>query len=678
MKTKRLVVAVFSVVAALCLAVYGLSKVMAEPRHNPDPPIDDNGSFTDNGTPDFSAPPIERPAAQGPKKEHPKGKGGSGGVVEIASDDPDLVAVGVTLTPQGGALGDNGLPNQPANLTVEIKNDSSIAASNFTLSVWFARPPGQGPPLTIPSDASTLVQSLGSFQAMTVTFPFTLPPSPEAYRPWAFVDSGSVVTEIREDNNVKSGLYGVMEIATLLPRRVLIPVGGSVTFQAISRPSGTGMTWPPGTPATSLAGGGPGTLDAVIKNSTGNASFTFFSDGVSTGVAQGTLTCGAQFERFFVEVRQPGLIGPADVPGLTRYNYFILTPVGTTPTDIVWSVVGNPAEAFVRGATNMQTAEVEFKNTNPAVVTVKVDYKVNGVPDSKQLDVAIVRVQIFNPASTTPGTAASGPIGANSCLVADSPEKMWVTKHDPGSDWNQFKYKGTYKPHEPRVGVATGVGGSAWTASAGMTLTAPADRASAIGTLQVGFIQTVNSTDVKAVYTLANLKRTGKRPAVMGLDWLSSLDGPQPGNEWPWYPGSSKHPVTPVGTLGWWDTISMSDSPVYALPAQWNPTDMADPNRNQPISSGTYTDNFSVRMVVRTKDDRNAADTGYFQYSSATFVVRVVYPPKVPAESVVTKPAIWQITGGPLRLSINDVTPALILFTSNDRAYHMWIPSAGP
>jgi hypothetical protein len=377
-----------------------------------------------------------------------------------------------------------------------------------------------------------------------------------------------------------------------------------------------------------------------------------------------------------VEGPTPGaIIGPIDIPGQSRYTYTVLDIRGN-PTNITWSV--DSVQATITSGTNAATVTVEFNNT-PVLVNLTANYTVAGNSASTTAEIAVVKVDVAdNPTLKNLGKALGG-VGPNSsALVADNPEKNWVTFNDPGSDCAKFKYAGTYQAAEPMnaVGSTSGGGISAWRVVANITLTAPVGRPAAIGQIEVGFIQHVYESTHSATYTAANLLRTAKTPATIGLDWLVSASGSTPGQDvWPWInTRAMRDPPVPASGNTWTDEVRTHDSPTAMFPAQWNPNNAGDPNAKQPQSEGAITEQFYAEVAARTKETDNDAQKHYFEYKELLFTVAFIYP-VVGSASIVTPPTGWNTMSSVTELNVN-ITPAIILWQPGNDSYEMWIPTS--
>lgn len=387
----------------------------------------------------------------------------------------------------------------------------------------------------------------------------------------------------------------------------------------------------------------------------------------------------------FVEVEPPGIVGPENVPGLSRYEYRLLFPKGFAATNVKWSIDGNPPDALLVGATHLFNQTVEFKNLRPATITLSAVYTLTAVPGGTQSTVtntqvvSINQVQLFNRASSTPavGEDALPFSGDISFLVSDSPEKRWVTSNDPGSDSQKFVYKGSYRLGEDFVLIRTSDNPAinAWNVSVGVTLSSPPTSPHSLGSIEVGWIQINTIGAATAKYTpnvgTPTLTRTGKLPnaAVNGLDWLFQPPLPAPDNLWPWYKTTSM--AKPTGSVDWTAIVPLSDRPVFALPRRWNPLG-GGLNATALIDKGTFTEHFTPKFSVRTTDRKNFADLSYFVHLQTTFTVKGVFP--TPSQSLVGS-ATWQVSPSPTKIPDLNITPAVILFSSGEGRFHMFIPN---
>lgn len=424
--------------------------------------------------------------------------------------------------------------------------------------------------------------------------------------------------------------------------------------------------------------------DPVTRHLEGFRVFAFFDESSLPNASQFPLQAEGNMEpppggtepkewHWAIKALNVTIVGPENVPGLSEYTYRL----DQSASNITWSV--DKSQAHIVGPTNQQTVTIKYDNTDAVIVRVSATATIANSLTTTTLDVAVVKVEVTDPVFETPGKPVFANLTNNSCLVADDPEKTWVTVHDPGSDWAAFKYAGTYQAHEPLVGVSTANEQDvAWSTSTYVTLTAPPARREAIEHIEVGYIQQTLEASHDAKYGVIGTdqyKRTGKVPASMGLDWLDSPTEPGPGITWPWYADSWKTPQVPASGNMWGDTIAMNDTPTHAFPKEWNPNNPGDPHATDEIYRGIIVRNFILQIATRTKDTAEHAEKHYFQQTWAVFILSVDYPPNLTA-SAVTKPTGWTTTNTVTEIPVH-ITPAVILHSTSDHGYEMWIPS-GP
>jgi hypothetical protein len=535
------------------------------------PPFD---SFSNGATPtDTPTPTTESPRDW--RRQGPKEKGDEPPLLLQQGDEPDLIIEEMFVTPSKnvgvGAV---------STLTVVVRNSSSVAVTNaFSLDVYFARENLQ--PLQGASDIAISISQLGSNTSVTQEFSFTAPLTAQQWRAWAEVDRTNQIAEVNETNNVGSFSFRTQEIKLINPSRVLLPTGGSITFEITGRNVGLNWDWPPNTPSLSFSPQGIGTFGDMATNTRGNASVTFVADETATGVVSGTVTCGVDFERMLIEVRPPGLVGASVVPGLTKYQYQILPPVGETAANVVWSLsgltgVGSLAEAFIESGTNQPTVVVYFRNI-VGLPTITVNYQLGEVAHQNSTSISIVKIELLNHFLANAGRPAtlSTPAHIGITGVAELPRKEFVTENFLGSDWTKFIYKGDYLPHEPFVFVNSATFNPqsitpAYSITTELKLTAPAQNPNAINSIEIGYIQHVSVNSATATYG-GTRKRTGFKPhaETVGLDWLDNpLESPGETVRWPWYADDTKstqNPIVSQGTVVWTGTISMEDSPQFIV-----------------------------------------------------------------------------------------------------------------
>jgi GT2 family glycosyltransferase len=108
------------------------------------------------------------------------------------------------------------------------------------------------------------------------------------------------------------------------------------------------------------------------------------------------------------------LTGPADVPGLSQYNYQIALGAATA-TGISWSL--DKATASFVGPTDQATVAVAFKNTAADWITLRADFTVAGQPACAEMKIALVQVTLGTPTLATPGKVGAVSPGNFSFLV---------------------------------------------------------------------------------------------------------------------------------------------------------------------------------------------------------------------------------------------------------------------
>lgn len=366
-----------------------------------------------------------------------------------------------------------------------------------------------------------------------------------------------------------------------------------------------------------------------------------------------TKTCPHMVCRF-------GILGPPDVPGLSKYKYKIDVPVGKTATNIKWTV--DKPTAGLDGATNQVEVVVTYKNTKEDWIKLKATFTLDGKSECAEKQIALVKVEVGAATFTNPGKASGTSTGTKVFLVNAPPPAAtptWVTSHDPGSDWAAFTYNGTLQAAEPRkfVGSNRGGGGPAYKAVTTVKLISPAEKPTALQKIQVGYIQgDADSGSATYATTPAGGKRTIKVPSVTTVDWLSSPSGPGATDEWPWYDQGVR--ATGSGSGTWSTTLTIVDSPGLSLPAQHNPNNAADPNATKPLSTASSTLAFVIRVGARTLDADLGADKHYFNEAHSTWSVNVVWP-VIPAVSIITIGPAWTTPASPSEIDVNLVPAAI-------------------
>jgi len=359
-----------------------------------------------------------------------------------------------------------------------------------------------------------------------------------------------------------------------------------------------------------------------------------------------------------------GIIGPPDVPGLSKYKYKIDLPAGKAPTGVQWSV-DEPTAGF-EGATDKAEVVVTFQNSKPDWIKLKATFTLDGKNECAEKQIALVKVEVGAATFTKPGKASGHSNGTKVFLVnppaAGAP--VWVTAHDPGSDVAAFTYNGTDQAAEPRkfIGSDAGGGGPAFKASTKVTLTSPPEKPAALQRIQVGYIQ--HGSDSGSATYDAGGSRTVTVPTTDTVDWYQ----PSATDEWPWYDQSSRE--TGAGSGTWSSTLTLVDSPGLSIPAQHDPNNAADPNATKPLITASETFAFVIRIAARTLDTDLDADKHYFDEANSTWTVNYVWP-MVPAVSIITTGAAWTKPGGPSEVSVNVIPTS----KNHNGPFLRWIPS---
>lgn len=368
------------------------------------------------------------------------------------------------------------------------------------------------------------------------------------------------------------------------------------------------------------------------------------------------------------------ILGPENVPGLTKYKYKIDLPEGTNATDIQWSVDTNTAS--FDGPTNQVEVTVVFANTKADWIKLSVSFKVDGMEECPSKQIALVRVQVANGTFTRPGKASTGSTGNFSFLVnppGGGAAPNWITTHSPGSEYNRFTYNGTNQAEEPFKSVDSngGGGGPAYRAETKVTLTSPTERPTAQRQIQVGYIQhLVQSGSATYATTPAGRKRT-VRTAGSGsnsIDWLSSTTGPGRTDEWPWYDESARE--RGGGSGSWCKTISLTDSPTFLIAGEYSPNCAGNANKNKTLTTGSFKDSFTIFVAARTTDTALDADEHYFQQAHTHWTVNYRWPVAVPAVSIVTFAGPYFRPTAPSEIEVNIVPAA----TLGNRPYQRQLP----
>lgn len=351
------------------------------------------------------------------------------------------------------------------------------------------------------------------------------------------------------------------------------------------------------------------------------------------------------------------IAGPPDVPGLAQYTYQITLPAGKMATGITWSV--DKPTASISGATDQVQALIQFKNSKPDWVSVKANFTLTGAGACAVKPVALVMVTVGAAAFTNPGSPkALSPADRKSFLVnppAAPAVPTWVTTNTPGSDWRKFTYNGTSQAGEPRKKVTSDSGADpAFKAESKVTLTSPAEKNTAQQKIQVGFIQ--GYSDSGSSNYAGDIKRTVTVPTNTAVDWMSGIT-PGATDEWPWYDQSVR--ATGAGTGTWSTTFKMTDSPALSIPAEYNPNDAADANKNKALATAAETEPFPFRLGARTLDSDLGADTHYFDESDSKWTVNYAWP-VVAGASIVTLGGAWTTPGAPTEIPVNVVSASIV------------------
>ncbi len=359
------------------------------------------------------------------------------------------------------------------------------------------------------------------------------------------------------------------------------------------------------------------------------------------------------------------IIGPADVPGLSRYKYKLDLPKGTTATDIQWT--RDKATATILPPSNKVEVEVEFANTTADWIKLRADFKVNGHPECAEKEIFLVKVEIKVSTATLENRGI--PAGKNDphtrvFLVTLPPPPdppNWVLKATPpktGEDCAVFTYNGGLQNPEPSklVEAAPEISSTyaAFHAKVDVVLTAPEKKPDALQQIELGFIQN-GAASGTATYSTnpAGLKRTLTTPTNNSLDWLDLPCTPAPGNKWPWIdPEGNK---TGAGTGTWSDFIDMFDRPSITIPAKYNPNNTSDPNTAADLATAAPSYHFKAIAAAHTKDTDLGADKRYFDYAHVNWSVDFRWPVPTPPTSFVTIKAPMQLSTAVTEIDVNVV-----------------------
>jgi hypothetical protein len=357
------------------------------------------------------------------------------------------------------------------------------------------------------------------------------------------------------------------------------------------------------------------------------------------------------------------ILGPPDVPGLSKYKYKIDLPAGKTASNIQWTV-DKPTAGFAGAANNVEVA-VTFQNTKPDWIKLKATFTLDGKNECAEKQIALVQVEVGAATFTKPGKAAGHGNGSKVFLVNPpaTGTPTWVTTHDPGSDAAAFTYNGTNQAAEPRkfVGSNAGGGGVAFDASTQVKLISPPEKPAALQKIQVGYIQ--HGADSGSSRYDGGGLRTVTVPTTDTVDWFASTAT----DEWPWYDQGSRETGTGSGT--WTGTLTLNDSPGLSIPAQRNPNNASDPNATKPLTTASETFAFIIRIAARTLDTDLGADKHYFDEAHSTWSANYVWP-VVPAVSIITTGPAWTKPGSASEVSVNIVPTSV----NHNGPFLRWIP----
>lgn len=109
--------------------------------------------------------------------------------------------------------------------------------------------------------------------------------------------------------------------------------------------------------------------------------------------------------------------GPADVPGLSQYQYEIALPAGKTATNIQWQ--SDKPSATFQGSTNQANVTVNFAASIADFITLKATFLLDGVAECATIQVALVRLQLDQRLFDNPGVPATSAVNDVSYLVDD-------------------------------------------------------------------------------------------------------------------------------------------------------------------------------------------------------------------------------------------------------------------
>jgi glycosyltransferase involved in cell wall biosynthesis len=370
------------------------------------------------------------------------------------------------------------------------------------------------------------------------------------------------------------------------------------------------------------------------------------------------------------------ITGPANVPSLASYQYQLALG-GQSATAISWSL--DKASAHFQGATNGTTVTVAFSNGTADWITLRADFTVQGKRECAEKRIALVKVSLGTPAFTTPGKCLVPPPGSTATFLVNPPAvgaPTWITTHNPGSACAAFTYNGTNQPAESAQRISSSVGGAGsdpgFKAVAAVTLTAPPQSPSAIQNIQVGMIQSgQHSGSSTYATTPPGKQRVITLPATANIDWLVQPCSPGPTDEWPWYDQSVRSQPGAGDLNSWTRTFTLTDSPGAALPTEYNPNSISDPNRTKPLQTATDHDDFQVHIGVRTRNTDLGADQHYFDLGHQTWSVNFSWPAVAGTPIVTTGPNSWIVPAAPSEINCN-VVPSITL---NVAPFRRFIPS---
>jgi subtilase family serine protease len=204
----------------------------------------------------------------------------------------DLTVTGIAMTPAQPIAG------QPVAVTVTVKNQGAVAASQFAVDLYKnqAVAPGPGAPGDVRCTITTLGPGASTQCAGTVTY------TAGSFKAWAQVDTGGVVTEADETNNV----FGPKAI-------VVAAIQADLVVTAVGNP-----------PVSALPGAAFAASDTVKNQGNGPAvasatRYYLSLDGAKDGAA-----------RLLTGVRAvPALVAGTQSAGAVMVTVPATTPFGT-------------------------------------------------------------------------------------------------------------------------------------------------------------------------------------------------------------------------------------------------------------------------------------------------------------------------------------------------------------